>query len=457
MSGTTLASPAQTSRRSLRNWFYAALDRLVEGSLDSDVDESEMSYGERERLLRAAIRATAPFGVDGWYCWLRDVYDDYVVYEEESPEGSLTYTRTYAIAEDQTVTLGDRVKVVAQTIYVPIAEALAEGQAGLTGEIVPLVEASLAADGTVPIRIIAPGWGSSGYYPSAVLERDGPSVFKAGTHMYWDHPTRQEARERPERSLRDLAGELVSDARYDAAGPAGPGLYAEARVFGPYRATINEIAPSIGVSIRASGRVKPGEAEGKRGEIVEELTAAHSVDWVTVAGAGGKAVQIFESARGGLGPSIPREIAEQEDPVSESQSPIDNAELTALRETLAQQGTELARLREANAVAAAHGVAQRLVGATQLPAVTKARLIESLPNAAPLAADGTLDVAAFETRVTEAIASETAYLAALTNSGNVHGLGSSTAPSDVDARAALVAAFQEAGYSEAIAQQMAAR
>src|SRR5579859_4348462 len=35
-----------------------------------------------------------------------------------------------------------------------------------------------------PIKLIAPGKGASAYYPKEVLQRDGPKVFKAGTHIY---------------------------------------------------------------------------------------------------------------------------------------------------------------------------------------------------------------------------------------------------------------------------------
>jgi len=39
------------------------------------------------------------------------------------------------------------------------------------------------------IKLIAPGKGSSAFYPAEVLKRDGPQVFKAGTHVYLNHPT----------------------------------------------------------------------------------------------------------------------------------------------------------------------------------------------------------------------------------------------------------------------------
>lgn len=167
----------------------------------------------------------------------------------------------------------------------------------ITGDFHKLTEKALRRDGTAPVKLIAPGWGSSGYYPAEVLERDGPTLFRAGTKMYWDHPTVTEEMERPEGSLRNLAAVLVSDARWDGQGPEGPGLYADAKVFEGYQQAVNEMAPHIGVSIRASGRAAQGEAEGRRGPIIQALTAAASVDFVTEPGAGGKIVQMFEAAR----------------------------------------------------------------------------------------------------------------------------------------------------------------
>lgn len=178
--------------------------------------------------------------------------------------------------------------------------ATAVGEA-LRGDRQPITEAAARSNGTVLVKLISPGWGSSGYYPAAMLERDGPKVFAAGTKMYWDHPTATESHERPERSLRDLAGELVTAARWDAGHADGPGLYAESKVFSPFRENLPELAPHIGVSIRAQGTAVQGEAEGRTGPIIDELLSAMSVDFVTEAGRGGRVLELFEAARPGHG------------------------------------------------------------------------------------------------------------------------------------------------------------
>lgn len=150
-----------------------------------------------------------------------------------------------------------------------------------------------ATGALIDVELITPGWGSSGYYSADVLEAAGRDrVFAAGTHMYIDHPSASENRDRPERSLRDLAAVLAEDATWN-----GTALRGKARVFAPYQPLVTEMKDDIGVSIRAGGEVEMGEAEGRRGRIVTQLVHATSVDFVTRAGRGGRIAQLLESAR----------------------------------------------------------------------------------------------------------------------------------------------------------------
>lgn len=151
-----------------------------------------------------------------------------------------------------------------------------------------LIEAS---KGETVIKVIAPGQGTSGKYGADMLRAHAQRAFPRGTHMYWNHPTVTEASERPERDLRDLAAVTVGDAYYDSNGPRGEGVYTRAKVTEGYRKSLGELAPHIGVSIRASGRID------KTTGMVESIDKAHSIDFVTRAGAGGEVVQLFEAAR----------------------------------------------------------------------------------------------------------------------------------------------------------------
>jgi hypothetical protein len=145
--------------------------------------------------------------------------------------------------------------------------------------------------------LIRPGWGSSGYYSEAVLRRDGPKAFPAGTQNYLNHPTATERAERQARRVEDWASVQVTDAVWDQ---DRGGLVAEVQVFEHWRGLLNEeFAKQVGLSIRAAGTVEYGEADGRAGPIVTSLDEGISVDWVTRAGAGGKVLELIESARAG--------------------------------------------------------------------------------------------------------------------------------------------------------------
>ncbi|MGE9262067.1 hypothetical protein ACQKHI_27980, partial [Escherichia coli] len=61
----------------------------------------------------------------------------------------------------------------------------------------------------------------------------------------------------------------MSDARYQANGLAGEGLYADAKVFERFKPAVDDLASHIGVSIRAFGKAVQGEMEGREGVIIQ--------------------------------------------------------------------------------------------------------------------------------------------------------------------------------------------
>ncbi|TDD37884.1 hypothetical protein E1287_07455 [Actinomadura sp. KC06] len=144
--------------------------------------------------------------------------------------------------------------------------------------------------------LIREGWGSSGYYPREVLERDGPKCWPAGTQQYLNHPTQTEQIELPERKVQDWASVIVTDPVWDE---AERGLVAEVEVFPQWQGLLNKkFVERVGLSIRALGVAEHGEVDGREGPIVKSLTEGISVDWVTQAGAGGRVLELIESARG---------------------------------------------------------------------------------------------------------------------------------------------------------------
>jgi hypothetical protein len=160
------------------------------------------------------------------------------------------------------------------------------------------------SDGSFLVQVISPGWGSSGYYSAEVLEAAGKSkVWPAGTHMYFDHPSASEGVDRPERSVKDLAATLTEDARWDGGRKS---LVARVEPVGLGKTVLADEAyrRAIACSVRAAADIGIGEAEGRKGAIVQEIFADtfNSVDFVTHAGRGG---MVLESARAALDTDVP--------------------------------------------------------------------------------------------------------------------------------------------------------
>lgn len=328
-------------------------------------------------------------------------------------------------------------------------------ESGTSSMFVPLMEKAVRKDGTIPIKIIQPGWGSSGYYEPEVLERDGPKIFPKGTKMFWNHQTPAEEAERPEGDLNNLAAELISDARYQANGVAGSGLYADAKVFENYKSAVDDLAKHIGVSIRAYGKAVHGEKEGREGAIIQELTKGKSIDFVTAPGAGGQILSLFEAAR--------IVHADKKKTTSESvalneEVRMDEKEFKALQESVTTLQTNLsavtddnARLKETLALRDAKDTVREALHGLDLPDVTKARLLESLPKSAPMK-DGVLDVEAFKTLISETVKNEVSYLTKAAGLGKIRGLGEAETPDEEDegeVDEALAEAFSDLGLSEA--------
>ena len=149
--------------------------------------------------------------------------------------------------------------------------------------------------GRMLVKIIDVGEGSSAIYTSEALRlAESERVFRAGTHMYLDHAAWESERRDPggNRSVRDLASVLTSDARWDEQQQA---LVAEAEAMPTYADLLEGLAPHVGLSISAVAEVDPPETPGGL-PVAKRILGAESVDWVTNAGRGGAVMAILESA-----------------------------------------------------------------------------------------------------------------------------------------------------------------
>lgn len=414
---------------------------------EEPVSEAERSFNDRSNLLRKALRLKLGEGQEyPPYCYIADVFDTDFVYEH----AGTFYRASYTIAEDGTVSIGAAAEVIPHMTYDPAPGAPVDTtEAALEGDCLPLVETSLAEAATATIKLIAPGWGSSGYYPAKTIQQ-AARVFAKGTKMFWNHQTAAEEAARPEGDLSHLAGELLEDARWEAQGSAGPGLYAKAKVFDRFKDAVKDMGKHIGVSIRASGYSKQGEAEGRKGPVIERIAAAKSVDFVTVAGAGGEVLNLFEAAGRRSAPDRTTREEKQE---------MDKAEIMALiaesqkplQESLTAATNENARLREALALRDARDFVTRKLSAIAMPDATRNRLVESLTPRAVIT-DGRLDEAAFGTLIEQTARDEMAYLQGVTG-GVIRGMGGASVQEAAQvSEADLIADFRALGLSEAAAK-----
>ena len=336
-----------------------------------------------------------------------------------------------------------------------VMESVTDSMKEFAAGIVPLIEAKTDDKGTIPIKIIDPGWGSSGYYSREVLQQAvNARVYAAGTQMYWNHPSKTDEKDRPERDLRDLAGVLTEDAQWQETGPKGPGIYARARVFSAYRDAVAEMGPYIGLSHYAWGESKTGEAEGKKGDIITRIVAARSVDFVTVPGRGGAIAEAFRAAR----PAVPTddqkteagksmvgekpekltlesvrkehpEIIEalhkefENDSARKEAQAQQEKKLTETEKALEEAKAEIARFKAAQTLVEAKILAEEVVKEAQAEAVVKEHVVKEAVAALTLKEDGTIDKEAFSEDVRRRLKETVALVAAARGAGRVEGMG----------------------------------
>jgi len=174
-----------------------------------------------------------------------------------------------------------------------------------SGHVIELVEAMPTAwDGQGPLKLrtvlIEAGPGNARdrhYYPAEMLQRCA-SLFE-GKKMYaTDHKD-------SEKSVRtEVADILKCPAGYTERG----GIIAEVGIFDPdfarkawNRAQMGTLQ-NLAVSIVGAGKTRRGVVDGQSYDVVTDITEG-AADWVTAAGAGGRALAIAETAQ----PSAPEE------------------------------------------------------------------------------------------------------------------------------------------------------
>ncbi len=374
------------------------------------------STTEIERKILAALEAA--HGDGDSFVYGPKFWPESVVYELESPAGTVLLRRTFRIDKAGEVKkLGDAEEVEQVYRLKESAGTPAKVEAGVS-DVATLGTEALGDSGTAELKLIEVGQGANGFYSAETLKAaaGASGAFPTRTKMYWDHPTPTEARERPERSLTSLAGELTGPAVF-----RDNALWAPAKIFAPFREAVRELKDSIGVSIRAM----LDKQQGPEGPFINAIVPdkINSVDFVTLPGAGGKVVEAFESW--GRGPQPPAADPKEPDmDISEALQPVQEA-LSAITDTLKAHGEKLERvdsLADRLGKQEIRAAARTAVESSKLPAIARTRIVEQLVTHPPVKADGSLDQEAFTSAATTAIEAESDYIKQL-GPGQVKGLG----------------------------------
>ncbi len=310
----------------------------------------------------------------------------------------------------------------------------------------PLTEATFDK-GRAHVIIIKAGFNSdkSRYYPADMLKRDY-GVFE-GQKMYADHPTKEEDKVLPERSIKNTGWVAVlKNVTCDENGT----VTGVAEIIEPWLmtklATLRDkkLLSEMGISINALGNASKATIDGTETLVIEEFTGSRSVDFVTEPGAGGN-VTFYESDRNRdidlvelsglkerrpdlvklIEASVRAEITKEVKKAMENEEKIRELEgqIETLTTELTGLKTKMAEAEKAKAKAEAQATIKEAVDKAELPDAAKVRLIERFKDSE--SADG----------IAEAIQSEVDYIAKLSEAGKVKGLGATKRNPEADAKA----------------------
>lgn len=265
-------------------------------------------------------------------------------------------------------------------------------------------------------RLIAAGAGSSGFYTKEALQNTGPAAFPKGTHIHADHDSWRDSDERPEGSIRRMAGIIASEPEYRE-DLDEVGLYAEVEFSAEWAPFVEQFSEHIGLSVAGSGYGSEVTDTGL--DIIEGFIPhpLNRVDLVTRPGAKGKIIEALESYKGEpLGIKL-----------SESGTLV--LDETFNRKENGVTPEDIAQIAEALAKAIRPAFAELQEALTPAPPVetdgavevdnsevSEALIAANLPEAAR---NKVYEAIKAGTKVTEAIATEQEYIKSLKEAANI--------------------------------------
>lgn len=348
----------------------------------------------------------------------------------------------------------------------------------------------------IDVHIIAPVWGSSGYYSEAVLtDACKKRVYLKGMHMHLDHPTREAEKNQPARTLAGespLAAIFTEDGHYEKDGwdktqenPTGAGVYTVARVLPKFEEDIRAMAGHIGISHYVDGIAEEGTApDGRKGMIIKELRPSplNTVDFVTVPGAEGHYRTLFSEMKVRAGqtedmdrkkeramadkqesltlsevrskyPEVVTELKEQlkVELKTEEAAKDQSAKLTEAADKISKLTEENTTLKAKIAESKAAEYVKAEIGKAKLPETSAKLLTDSLMKQVPMTESGEVDAPKLAEIVKEAIKVKTDEIAAIRKEAGGDGIRGNGAPAggnDGDAHKALIESFERAYLSQ---------
>jgi hypothetical protein len=174
------------------------------------------------------------------------------------------------------------------------------------------------------------------------------------------------------------------------------------------------------------------------------------VDFVTAAGAGGKILELFESA-GRLPAKGDNQVTEEEAKVLREANEVLKAQVAERDTQITTKDTLIASLREAVLMRQAQEVAGQVLAEIEMPAPTRQRVRDTQGARIVRNEDGTLNEAAYREQVKTAAQAELAYINEVRGAGKIMGMGGGSTNSEGD-HTALIEAFKKMGLSQADAE-----
>lgn len=389
-----------------------------------------------------------PVSSEGFVCWyVVCVFPDRVIIQCGEQAWQVGFSD-----KDNIITLGAPVKVTTEFVAMECAKIKAEGAFTYSIEKVTIREASNKADASkheLIAVLIEEGISASKnrYYPAEALREAAPLF--ASLKNYIDHPTSDEERAKPERSINDWVSTITES------------WYEDGKIMGKIKIHTDWLweklqdpvfRENIGLSINANGKRTIKEVNGKPMEVIEKIFAPKSVDWVTEPGARGRVAHLLESGQINSNQgdkemlkTVKLEEVKAERPdlvnVIESEARVKfNAEQAPIIDQKIKEATtplhaEIKAMKDKEVLLAETGKITKLVEASKLPKVAQTKLIAQL----------SANVFGDETKLNEAvktcIESELKYLQ---ETGGIKlGLGGA-----VDATAGLSAFEKRCGLKE---------